>query len=78
MKIRIIVRSEWSSSKQNLQTIREPSHTDGMQVGVSLDTCTPMFIALFKITKRWKQHKCLSTERVDKEDVECNGILLSH
>ena len=35
-----------------------------MQVGVlSLDTCTPMFIAaLFKITKRWKQHKCLSTK----------------
>ena len=27
------------------------------------DTCTPMFIAaLFTIAKRWKQHKCLSTD----------------
>ena len=35
-----------------------------MQVGVlTLDTGTPMFIAaLFKIAKRWKKHKYLSTE----------------
>ena len=34
---------------------------------IQKDTCTPMFIALFTITKTWKQPKCPSTKEYIKK-----------
>ena len=45
------------------------------------DTCTPMFIAaLSTIAKVWKEPKCPSDGRKDKEDVVYiyNGVLLNN
>ena len=44
-------------------------------------TCTPIFIAAMStITKLWKELRCPSTDKMDKEDVVhiYNGMLLSH
>jgi hypothetical protein len=43
-------------------------------------TCLAMFIeALFLIARNWKQPRCPSNRRMDKENVVClhNGVLLS-
>ena len=48
---------------------------------IQKDTCTPIFIAApFTMAKTWRQPKCPSTERMDKEGMVhiYNGILLSH
>ena len=33
-----------------------------MKTPTQKDTCTPFFIALFTVTKTWKQHKCPSRD----------------
>ena len=46
---------------------------------IQKDTCTPMFIAaLFTITKKWKQHKCLSTDEWIKKMWHIYAILYTH
>ena len=44
-------------------------HMKKIKTLIGKDTCTPMFIAtLFTTAKKWKQPKCPSTEKMDKED----------
>ena len=46
---------------------------------IQKDICTPMFIAaLFTITKKQKQHKCLSTDEWIKKMWHIYAILYTH
>jgi hypothetical protein len=52
----------------NLPILLLAIHPNEVKVGTQADICIPTFsAALFKINKRWKQHKCsLTSESINK------------